>query len=104
MLENLAKVIRQTNQGAQDIIAAPIKRIDALEVAQWAINDAVRESPRFFVDKTEGAGGTGMGMGGMGRDQGAADTPVAETPAEREKQLDDELRNGRYIGDTGLPL
>ncbi len=50
LLQNLAKVIRKTNEGAADVIAVPIKRIDSLDIAQWAVNDAVRESPKVFVD------------------------------------------------------
>jgi len=99
MLENLAKVIRQTNEGAQDVIAVPIKRIDSLDIAQWAINDAVRESPKVFSEGSDpNAGPTGaFGQGG-----GTGEVPT--DPAEREKAADDELLNGRYLGDTGQPL
>ena len=106
LLGNLAKVIRKTNEGAEDVIAVPIKRIDSLDVAQWAINDAVRESPKVYVDKN-GDGDTGVlggGLGGEGGSGGEQVTP-SEDPAERAKRrLDDELLNGRYLGDTGQPL
>ena len=68
MLENLAKVVRETNQGAQDVGAVPIKRIDTLDVAQWAIDDAVREAAKVsgLEKSTEGGGGSGMGMTSSG--------------------------------------
>ena len=103
VLENLAQVIRQTNEGAQDIIAAPIKRIDSLEIAQWAINDAVAASPKVYVDKSSTE--AEAAVGGMGAGAAAAAEVSAEaTQEEREKAADDELLNGRYIGDTGVPL
>ncbi len=98
MLENLAKVIRKTNEGAADVIAVPIKRIDSLDVAQWAINDAVRESPKVYVDKN--ATDTGV-LPGQANTQPSETQPDA---AEREKAMDDELLTGRYLGDTGQPL
>jgi hypothetical protein len=98
MLENLAKVIRKTNEGAADVIAVPIKRIDSLDVAQWAINDAVRESPKVYVDKN--ATDTGV-LPGQANSQPSEVQPDA---AEREKAMDDELLTGRYLGDTGQPL
>jgi hypothetical protein len=108
LLENLAKVIRKTNEGAADVIAVPIKRIDSLDIAQWAVNDAVRESPKVYVDKTGGGEGGGGGLagggGGLAGGGGGEQTPPSEDPAERAKQLDDELLNGRYLSDTGAPL
>ncbi len=85
MLENLAKVIRKTNEGAADVIAVPIKRIDSLDVAQWAINDAVRESPKVYVDKNATDAGA---LPGQANSQPSEVPPDA---AEREKALDDEL-------------
>ncbi|HEY1603953.1 MAG TPA: hypothetical protein VGG64_30410 [Pirellulales bacterium] len=107
MLENLAKVIRQTNEGALDIIAVPIKRIDTLEIAQWAINDAVAGSPRVFVEKTDGGGTSAAGMGAASLSAGGTAGPEVAADAsqeEKEKASDEELLNGRYIGDTGVPL
>ena len=101
MLENLAKVIRKTNEGAADVIAVPIKRIDELDVAQWAINDAVRTSPKVYVDKTATDAASSLGgMGGGAQAEGTAEM----SPADREKAMDDELLAGRYLGDTGQPL
>ena len=97
MLENLAKVIRQTNAGAQDVIAVPIKRIDSLDIAQWAINEAVRESPKVFADSTESTAAAPFAG-----NAGAVEAPT--DPAERDKLADEELLNGRYLGDTGQPL
>jgi hypothetical protein len=107
MLENLAKVIRQTNEGALDVIAVPIKRIDTLEVAQWAINDAVVASPRVYADKTDSSAGASTGMGAASTAGGATAGPEVAADAsqeEKDKALDEELLNGRYIGDTGVPL
>ncbi|HEY4312796.1 MAG TPA: hypothetical protein VGN12_25320 [Pirellulales bacterium] len=105
VLQNLARVIRKTNEGAADVIAVPIKRIDSLDIAQWAINDAVRESPKVYADKTAETGGGGGGLGGGGAGGGGGEAlPEGATAAEREKVMDDELLAGRYLADTGLPL
>ena len=94
-------------KSAADVIAVPIKRIDSLDIAQWAVNDAVRESPKVFVDKAgggEGGGGGGGLAGGGGGGGGGEQAAPSEDPVERAKQLDDELLNGRYLSDVGAPL
>ena len=108
VLENLAKVIRKTNEGAEDVIAAPIKRIDSLDIAQWAINDAVKESPKIVVADSRQTrrvvGAWGVAWRGAAGPPPGGDAAAPTDPAEKDKLHDEGLLNGRYIGDTGLPL
>jgi len=112
MLENMAQVIRKTNEGALDVIAAPIKRIDSMEVAQWAINEAVRAAPKVIADAKTDAG-TGD-MSRMAAASTGAPPPAGAGPggvagatvsaADLAKASDAEILNGRYLNEQGQPL
>lgn len=67
LFESLIKVINAVNSGATDSLKAPIKEIDTLDIAQWAVAASVQSGGFIWTKAQAASGGAGMGMGmGMG--------------------------------------
>jgi hypothetical protein len=68
--QSLVAVVQLVNKGARDRAAAPIKKIEVLDLAQWAINAANASSATLYKPgsgrRPGGMGPGGMGPGGMG--------------------------------------
>lgn len=110
--EALMRIIRNTNEGCNTNYNAAVKQIEALEIAQDAVQSshsannvvvglgavggedtaAVGEGMMPLHRLMEGPGG----MGGMGREDAAA-----ESPGQREANR---LISGRYVDSDGRPL
>jgi hypothetical protein len=102
VLEQLAKIVAKTNEGATDEAALAVKRIAALDVAQWAVEESQRSAPTLRLPKPTAAPGTPAtpppGPPG-GAEEGA---PQAATPDALQKE-DTELLEGRYLNDANQP-
>lgn len=112
LFESLIGVINEVNKGAEDSRKAPIKKIEALDVAQWAIANA-RDGASLLVtpDAAAGppaAGGKPAAAGPAGNievpkppEAGGAAPAAAAAGAENDDQA---LLDGRYIDDKGEPI
>ena len=122
--KSLIPVVNAVNANAHDAADAAIKRIDVLDLAQWAINAA---NEREFVlykpgDGMSKQGGMGGGMGG-GMDMGAmaqqmqaggagmegaaaegAGNAGGDAAAAGDNAGDSALLDNRYLDDQGKPM
>ena len=72
LFESLIKVINTVNEGATDSLKAPIKEIDTLDVAQWAVAASLESGATIWTKSQAAAGTTGGGMSGMAGMGGSA--------------------------------
>lgn len=99
ILESMLHVIEKLNADANDPLAAVIKRIEALDVAQWAIKEAVADAGKIDVfgnvkiDPMAPIGGAG---GQPGFDPAGA---VAKTETE-----EDRWYHQRYLDEKMQPM
>ena len=122
VFRTLVELVNQMNQvaiaqmelGIHDPLMATIKRIDKLDLAQWAIVDA-QSDPTSLVASTGEGSGTGGGQpggaggampgGAGGPAAGGAGGPAAGGAGQGGAQDGDEqLLNGRYLDENGQPL
>ncbi len=118
VFEDMCVVIAGTNkyvakeQGVElDTGNAAIKRIESLDVAQWAVDAAQKDRPIVWLPPQSGLGESnanpGMNMSGPGAmsygDAGAAGA-VPLSAADMETKADELLLDGRYLKDDGQPL
>ncbi|HEX7450236.1 MAG TPA: hypothetical protein VF306_21940, partial [Pirellulales bacterium] len=101
LFESLIGIINDVNGDASDSRKAPIKKIEALDVAQWAIADAQDGKGALLP-----ASGTGDATAPAAA---AAPTPAAapaagDGAAADAKAEDQALLAGRYLDDKGQPL
>ena len=119
VLQDMAEVIAVTNNTvaqqlkvALDSGNAAVKKIESLDVAQWAIDAAQHDEPIVWAPSAQanGMGGMGMGMGGgMGGGLGGGamgSDPAGGAPsaAGLEAAMNDLLLAGRYLDDAGQPM
>ncbi|HEV7223455.1 MAG TPA: hypothetical protein VGN42_12185, partial [Pirellulales bacterium] len=129
--QSLVAVVQLVNKGARDPAAATIKKIEALDLAQWAIIAANQSSATLYKPGSGQRPGGGMGgmAGGMapgmmmppGGDGAAAmmqmgvdaaapqpggggANPEAAAAEGAATSLDAALLDGRYIDDQGKPM
>jgi len=91
--KNLFEIIRGMNEGAGDRLQATIKRVRALEIAQWAIAEAQRYPGPEIADA---GGNRGVG-GGVSR-------TIALPVAKGTKFEDSAIMNGRYVDGDNRPI
>jgi hypothetical protein len=135
VLQDMAEVIAETNatvakrlKVSLDAGNAAVKKIESLDVAQWAIDAAQHDEPMIFSMSPQTTGGP-MGMGGsmmpgmggsmmpgMGGSMmppmgGSMMPPMADgtagaagTAADLAALRDTQLLEGRYLDDLGQPL
>jgi hypothetical protein len=76
LFESLIEVVNTVNAGATDSLKAPIKEIDSLDVAQWAVAASLESgSPIWTPGAKTGGGGQSGPMGGAGPPMGGAGGP-----------------------------
>jgi hypothetical protein len=111
LFESLINVINTVNVGATDPLRAPIKEIDVLDVAQWAIAASLQSggssnSTGGMMGGGMGAGGSGMPAGGSAAMQtgGGAAAGGTSTTSGASGDGDKEWEDGRYLDEKGQPL
>lgn len=65
LFDSLIKIINAVNRGATDSLKAPIKEIDTLDIAQWAVAASLESGGTIWTKGQAASGGAGT-MGGMG--------------------------------------
>lgn len=109
LFESLIGVINEVNKGAEDSRKAPIKKIEALDVAQWAIANA-RDgaSPLATPDGAAGPATPGTKPAATGGNievpkppEGGGAAPAAAAAPANDDQA---LLDGRYLDDKGEPI
>ncbi|MEX2120670.1 MAG: hypothetical protein WD847_19720 [Pirellulales bacterium] len=112
VFEALANIVVSTNDGATDALNAPIKGIESLDVAQFAMQGAGDGGSTGSGGGMAGGGMGGMagGMGGMAGGMGgmagggAGDAQGGDAAAASAKSEDDKLLIGRYLDERGRPI
>ncbi len=106
LFESLIGIINEVNGDATDSRKAPIKKIEALDVAQWAIADA--QDGKGALLSPSGSGDAAAGANTSLAAASTAAAPAAAAPAAGaagDASNDDaSLLAGRYIDDKGQPL
>ncbi|HJT32953.1 MAG TPA: hypothetical protein VJ783_13005 [Pirellulales bacterium] len=112
LFESLIGVINEVNKGAEDSRKAPIKKIEALDVAQWAIANE-KDGASALVTPDAGAGPPATG-GKPAANGPAGNIEVPKPPeagggapaaaAAGAANDDQALLDGRYIDDKGEPI
>jgi hypothetical protein len=99
ILESMLRVIEKLNADANDPLAAVIKRIDALDVAQWAIKDAVADAGKIdrFTEARADLMAPGGGVGGPAGFE--APGAVAKTETEEDRWF-----HNRYLDEKMQPM
>jgi len=98
VLEQMLKVIVKTNEGASDEAALAVKRIESLDLAQWAVEDSQRNPPTLRLPKPQASASATQAVETVITDDSA--TPVTESAQEKE---DSQLLDGRYLTDANQP-
>ncbi|MGH7138658.1 MAG: hypothetical protein ACREHD_23175, partial [Pirellulales bacterium] len=121
LFESLIEVVNTVNAGATDTLKAPIKEIQTLDVAQWAIAASLESGASIHVpgqadSRTASSSPMGMqSMTGMATPGGAGATAAAAGgapaaaggaagAAESDKEKDKEWETDRYLDDKGQSL
>ncbi|HEX5442484.1 MAG TPA: hypothetical protein VFW87_01585 [Pirellulales bacterium] len=110
LFESLIGIIIDVNGDATDSRKAPIKKIEALDVAQWAIADAQDGKGALLPPSGSGDATTGAAGAPVAAAPSASTTPAmpgaagAAGAADDAKNDDASLLAGRYIDDKGQPL
>jgi hypothetical protein len=101
IFESMLRVIEKLNEKATDPLAAVIKRIEVLDVAQWAMKDAQADAGKIdrFTPAKADTGGIGVmpGAGAAGPGLEFVDTAKPETE-------DDHWFHNRYLDENMQPL
>ena len=96
--QNIIEIIKDMNSGAKDQLEASIKRVRAIEIAQWAIKDAhAFQGP----DIEEVTGKTAMGGGGGSIGGGRTFNPPNKSGSSHIP--DNLILNGRYLDGDNRP-
>ncbi|HWB13491.1 MAG TPA: hypothetical protein VG826_29975 [Pirellulales bacterium] len=112
LFDSLVQVVNTVNFGATDPLRAPIKQIDVLDVAQWAIDASLQSGSSIWTPNSKGntAGGpAGMpsmpgGQAGMPNMPGGPQAAAADGAAAASADSDKEWLDGRYLDEKGQPL
>jgi hypothetical protein len=107
VFESLIDIVSGMNAEATDPLNAVIKRIDTLEIAQWASLDAQQHPGAEIELKKEQASTGGMGMASSsGQEEGFVMLPGAGENKIGEHVLtaDQALLNGRYLDEKSQPV
>ncbi|MEX0713574.1 MAG: hypothetical protein WD278_14550, partial [Pirellulales bacterium] len=106
VFEALANIVKSTNDGATDALNAPIKGIESLDVAQFAMQGAGGGGGSVggmggMAGGGMGGGGGMAGMAGMVGGKEGGGKGGGGAPAQSE---DDKLLKGRYLDEQGRPI
>ena len=107
VLEDMAVVIAKTNARVSEELKvtldagnAAVKKIESLDVAQWAIAAAQHDKAIVWLPK----GSTLSESAAGGLNPTPPPTDVALSATALEAQADERLKDGRYLDDNGEPL
>ena len=99
VFQSMINLIVKLNEGAGDPLAAVVKRIDKLELAQWAIADA-QKSPGAELKLKKADDQAEMApIGGMGDEESFVPLPGSQDHTE-----DKWLLEGRYLDQNNQPI
>ncbi|HEY5312775.1 MAG TPA: hypothetical protein VIK18_09655 [Pirellulales bacterium] len=102
VFQSMINLIVQLNEGANDSLAATVKRIDKLELAQWAIADAQKDpGADLKLKKADGENESAIigPAGGLGVEEAIVALPGAQDHTE-----DKWLLEGRYLDQNNQPI
>ncbi len=98
--ESLVNIIAKINEGATDSLNASIKRIERIDLAQWAIYNA-QKNPGADLKLKKADAGMGGPTSSSGTDDGFVHIPGV---GEQKMHPDLALLEGRYIDENNSPV
>lgn len=114
LFDSLIDIVNTVNRGATDPLRAPIKEIDVLDVAQWAIAASLQSGATMSGGSSMGGMSPGgMGGGAMaaaaaqassGKTSGGAAGGATAAADGASGASDKDWEDGRYLDDKGQPL
>lgn len=99
VFRSMIDLVVQLNDGANDSLAATVKRIDKLELAQWAIADAQKNPGADLKTKTAAGEPDVAPIGIM-----AGETAIVALPGAQDHKEDKWLLEGRYLDQKNQPI
>lgn len=99
VFRSMIDLVVKLNEGANDSLAATVKRIDKLDLAQWAVADAQKNPGADLKVKKEGETEEAAPPSAMGAEE--ALVPLPDAPDHREDKW---LLEGRYLDQKNQPI
>jgi hypothetical protein len=99
VFKSMIDLIVQLNKGAGDPLAAVVKRIDKLELAQWAISDAQKNPGADLKRKKAGEETEMAPIATM-----AGEESIVPLPGSQDHTEDKWLLEGRYLNQNNQPI